>query len=134
MWSRPSMAEIRLRNCQVPMLLRTCGIWRHTSEQSLIRKEIPRERFRVVLNRHQKRALIGDSEIEKTIGQKIDWKVPNQYAHVVKAINGGDPVAQLSSSDVTKNLRDLASHLGAKPAPGEKKKESSGFLGLLGRS
>ena len=100
----------------------------------LTRKEIPRERFRVVLNRHQKRALIGDSEIEKTIGQKIYWKVPNQYAHVVKAINGGDPVAQLSSSDVTKNLRDMASHLGAKPAPGEKKKESSGFLGLLGRS
>jgi pilus assembly protein CpaE len=100
----------------------------------LTRKEIPRERFRVVLNRHQKRALIGDSEIEKTIGQKIYWKVPNQYAHVVKAINGGDPVAQLSSSDVTKNLRDLASHLGAKPVPGGKKKESSGFLGLLGRS
>jgi pilus assembly protein CpaE len=99
----------------------------------LTRKEIPRERFRVVLNRHQKRALIGDGEIEKTIGQKIYWKVPNQYAHVVKAINGGDPVAQLSSSDVTKNLRDLASNLGAKPAPGEKKKESSGFLGLLGR-
>src|SRR5437667_5417805 len=91
----------------------------------LTRKEIPRERFRVVLSRHQKRALIGDSEIEKTIGQKVFWKVPNQYAHVVKAINGGDPVAQLSSSDVTRNLRDLASTLGAKPAS-EKKKESSG--------
>ncbi|PYV46121.1 MAG: hypothetical protein DMG94_10895 [Acidobacteria bacterium] len=100
----------------------------------LTRKEIPRERFRVVLNRHQKRALISDGEIEKTIGQKIFWKVPNQYAHVVKAINGGDPVAQLSSSDVTKNLRELASSLGAKPSAHEKKKESSGFLGLLGRS
>ena len=99
----------------------------------LTRKEIPRERFRVVLNRHQKRALISDTEIEKTIGQRIFWKVPNQYAHVVKAINGGDPVAQLSSSDVTKNLRELASSLGAKPAAQEKKKESSGFLGLLGR-
>ena len=99
----------------------------------LTRKEIPRERFRVVLNRHQKRALISDTEIEKTIGQRIFWKVPNQYAHVVKAINGGDPVAQLSSSDVTKNLRELASSLGAKTAAQEKKKESSGFLGLLGR-
>jgi pilus assembly protein CpaE len=99
----------------------------------LTRKEIPRERFRVVLNRHQKRALISDTEIEKTIGQRIFWKVPNQYAHVVKAINGGDPVAQLSSSDVTKNLRELASSLGAKNAAQEKKKESSGFLGLLGR-
>jgi phage terminase small subunit len=50
----------------------------------------------------------------------------------VKAHNGGDPIALLSSSDVTKNLKDLASSLGAKPTP-EKKKESSGFLGLLGR-
>src|SRR5215469_7579166 len=98
----------------------------------LTRKEIPRERFRVILNRHQKRSLISDSEIEKTLNQKIYWKVPNQYAHVVKAINGGDPIALLSSSDVTKNLKELASSLGAKPAP-EKKKESSGFLGLLGR-
>jgi pilus assembly protein CpaE len=99
----------------------------------LTRKEIPRERFRVILNRHQKRSLISDSEIEKTIGQKIFWKVPNQYAHVVKAINGGDPIALLSSSEVTKNLRDLASTLGAKAAVGEKKKESSGLLGLFGR-
>lgn len=100
----------------------------------LTRKEIPRERFRVVLNRHQKRALISDGEIEKTIGQKIFWKVPNQYAHVVKAINGGDPVAQLASSEVTRNLREMASTLGAKATAPEKKKESSGFLGLLGRS
>jgi pilus assembly protein CpaE len=100
----------------------------------LTRKEIPKERFRVVLNRHQKRSLISDDEIEKTIGQRIFWKVPNQYAHVVKAINGGDPIASLSSSEVTKNLKDLASTLGAKPAGGvEKKKEGSGFLGLLGR-
>src|SRR5215469_6182575 len=99
----------------------------------LTRKEIPRERFRVVLNRYQKRSLISDSEIEKTIGQKIFWKVPNQYAHVVKAINGGDPIATLSSPDVTRNLRELASSLGAKATATEKKKESSGFLGLLGR-
>jgi pilus assembly protein CpaE len=99
----------------------------------LTRKEIPRERFRVVLNRHQKRGLISDGEIEKTIGQRIFWKVPNQYAHVVKAINGGDPIALISSSDVTRNLKDLASTLGAKPGTAEKKKESTGFLGLLGR-
>jgi pilus assembly protein CpaE len=100
----------------------------------LTRKEIPRERFRVILNRHQKKSLISEGEIEKTTGQRIFWKVPNQYAHVVKAINGGDPIAALSSSDVTKNLKELAFALGAKVAAnGEKKKEGSGFLGLLGR-
>jgi pilus assembly protein CpaE len=100
----------------------------------LTRKEIPKERFRVILNRHQKRSLIADGEIEKTIGQKLYWRVPNQYAHVVKAINGGNPVALLSGSEVTKNLSELASILGAKGAGTEKKKEGHGFLGLLGRS
>jgi len=52
---------------------------------------------------------------------------------VVKAINGGDPIALISSSEVTKNLKEMASTLGAKPGAAEKKKESSGFLGLLGR-
>src|SRR5215472_1028224 len=98
----------------------------------LTRKEIPQERFRVVLNRYQKRSLISDTEIEKTLGKRIFWKVPNQYAHVVKAINGGDPIAHLSSSEVTKNLKELATSLGAK-ATTPVKKESSGFLGLLGR-
>jgi pilus assembly protein CpaE len=88
----------------------------------LTRKEIPRERFRVVLNRHQKRSLISDGEIEKTLGQKIYWKVPNQYAHVVKVINGGDPIASLSSSEVIRNLKELASFLGAKPGNVEKRK------------
>jgi len=52
---------------------------------------------------------------------------------VVKAINGGDPIALISSSEVTKNLKDMASILGAKPGTAAKKKEGSGFLGLLGR-
>jgi pilus assembly protein CpaE len=103
----------------------------------LTHKEIPVERFRVVLNRHQKRSLITDGEIEKTLGQKIFWKIPNQYAHVVKAINGGEPIAQLSASEVAKSLTELAVQLGAKPSvadkKNDKKKENAGFLGLLGR-
>lgn len=98
----------------------------------LTQKEIPAERFRVVLNRHQKRSLITDSEIEKTLGQKIFWKIPNQYAHVVKAINGGEPIAQLSASEVAKSLAELAVQLGAKPA-NDKKKDGTGFRGFLGR-
>ena len=99
----------------------------------LTRKEIPPERFRVVLNRNQKRSLITDGEIEKTLGQKIFWKIPNQYAHIVKAINGGEPIAQLSTSEIAKSLTDLAVHLGAKPTATEKKKESASFRGFLGR-
>ena len=99
----------------------------------LTRKEIPPEHFRVVLNRHQKRSLISDNEIEKTLGQKIFWKIPNQYAHVVKAINGGDSIAQLATSDLAKSLSDLAVQLGAKSAATEKKKEGLGLRGFLSR-
>jgi pilus assembly protein CpaE len=99
----------------------------------LTQKEIPPERFRVVLNRYQKRSLISENEIEKTLGQKIFWKVPNQYAHVVKAINGGDTIAQLSTSEITKSLTDFALRLGAKTPTTEKKKESAGLRGFLGR-
>ncbi|MCU1269423.1 MAG: hypothetical protein JWN74_717 [Acidobacteriaceae bacterium] len=99
----------------------------------LTHKEIPPERFRVVLNRHQKRSLITDGEIEKTLGQKLFWKIPNQYAHIVKAINGGEPIAQLSTSEVAKSLTDLAMHLGAKPIATDKKKDNAGLRGFLGR-
>jgi pilus assembly protein CpaE len=94
----------------------------------LARKEIPPDRIRVVLNRHQKRGLITDEQIEKAIGQGIFWKVPNQYVQVVKTISGGDPVKQASSSDVTRNLNEWAGAVGRKA-----KKESRGILGLWSR-
>ena len=102
----------------------------------LMRKEVPSDRLRVVLNRHHKKSLISENEIEKSIGQKIYWKVPNGYAHVVKAINGGDPIAQLTSSEVARSLTDLAVQLGAKPAMTDKKiadKKKEGGFRFLGR-
>jgi pilus assembly protein CpaE len=99
----------------------------------LIPKQISQEKIRVVLNRHQKRGLISDSEIEKAIRKRIFWKVPNQYAHVVKTINGGDPVSQLSSSEVMRNLSEWAAALGKGPDLGQKAKESFGLLKFLNR-
>ena len=100
-------------------------------QEQLTRREKPGEQVRIILNRYQKRALIAENEIERTIGQKIYWKVPNHYAHVVKAINGGDILADVSSSEYSKSLKDLAAALGAKPSTDDRRK---GFLGLLGRS
>ncbi len=96
------------------------------------RKQIPQERIRVVLNRHQKRALVTEEQIEKVIKQKIFWKVPNQYAHVVKTIHGGDPIGEISNSDVTRNLSEWARVIGKKPGDA-RKKEGLGILGLWNR-
>jgi pilus assembly protein CpaE len=95
------------------------------------RKEIPREKIRVVLNRHSKRNVITDAQIEKVLDQKIYWRVPNQYPQVVKTIHEGDPIAQLSSSEVTRSLRDWAAEIGRKP--GSDSKKEGGLLGLWSR-
>jgi pilus assembly protein CpaE len=96
-------------------------------------KDIPRDKIRVVLNRHHKRNVISDAQIEKVLGQKIFWQVPNQYPQVVKTIHEGDPVGQLSSSEVTQNLKDWAENIGKKPRTEVKKKEGKGILGLWNR-
>jgi pilus assembly protein CpaE len=96
-------------------------------------KDIPRDKIRVVLNRHHKRNVISDAQIEKVLGQKIFWRVPNQYPQVVKTIHEGDPVGQLSSSEVTQNLKDWAENIGKKPRTEVKKKEGKGILGLWNR-
>ncbi len=95
-------------------------------------KQISQERVRVILNRHQKRSLITDEQIEKAIHRKIHWKVPNQYVHVMKTISGGNPISQISSSEVARNLHELAGAIGKKQS-GEEKKEKGGILGLWNR-
>jgi pilus assembly protein CpaE len=97
------------------------------------RKDIPREKIRVVLNRHHKRNVVTDDQIEKAIEQKIFWRVPNHYPQVVKAIHEGDPLAQLANSEVTRSLEKLAAEIGKKPGAEMQKKEGGGILGLWNR-
>jgi pilus assembly protein CpaE len=98
------------------------------------RKEIPADRMRVILNRHQTRGIITEAQIEKVIGQKIFWKVPNQYVQMLKSISGGDPLSQAGNSEVGRNLNEWAGMIGKKPTtPEEKEKKSRGILGIWGR-
>ncbi len=96
-------------------------------------KDIPRDKIRVVLNRHNKRNVVSDAQIEKVLEHRIFWRVPNQYPQVVKTIHEGDPVGQLSSSEVTRNLEQWAESIGKKPGSEAKKKEGKGILGLWNR-
>ncbi len=97
------------------------------------RKDIPREKIRVVLNRHHKRDVVTDAQIEKAIGQKIFWRVPNAYPQVVRTIHEGDPIAQLANSEVTRSLEQWATEIGGKPGTEMKKKDGGGILGLWNR-
>jgi pilus assembly protein CpaE len=97
------------------------------------KRDIPKDRIRIVLNRYQKRSVVSDAQIEKALGQRISWRVPNHYPQVVKTIHEGNPVAQLASSEVARNLKEWAGTIGKKPGGEEKKKEGGGILGLWNR-
>ena len=96
-------------------------------------KDIPRDKIRVVLNRQDKRNVISEAQIEKALQQKIFWRVPNQYPQVVKTIHEGDPISQISSSEVTRSLESWADSIGRRSGTEMKKEKSSGFLGLWNR-
>jgi pilus assembly protein CpaE len=98
--------------------------------QYLTAQGIPRDKIRVVMNRHHKRNVVSDDQIEKVIEQKIYWRVPNEYPAVVKAIHEGDPIAQRRNSDVTRSLEEWAKEIGKKPDESSYRKEGGGFLGL----
>jgi len=97
----------------------------------LSRADVPKDKIRVVLNRYEKRNIIADAQIEKVIEQKIHWRVPNHYPQVVKTIHAGDPIAQLTSSEVGTNLKEWAGAISRKP--GEEKRKEGGLFGFLGR-
>src|ERR1700739_2373282 len=99
----------------------------------LSQRGIARNKVRVVLHRYHKSNVVSEAQIEKVIEQKIFWRVPNQYPQVVKTIHEGDPIAQLSSSEVTRTLKAGAETFGRKPGTETKKKEGGGILGLWGR-
>ncbi len=99
----------------------------------LSNRGIPRNKIKVVLNRHHKSDAVTDAQIEKVIEQEIYWRIPNHYPQMVKTIYGGDPIAQLSSSEVIRSLHRWAEAIGKKAGTGTKKKEGNRILGLFNR-
>jgi MinD-like ATPase involved in chromosome partitioning or flagellar assembly len=96
-------------------------------------KDVPKEKIRVVLNRQDKKNVLSEAQIEKALQQKIFWRVPNHYPQVVKTIHEGDPVAQLSTSEVARSLEAWADSVGRKPNVEGRKEKSGGFLGFWNR-
>lgn len=99
----------------------------------LAEKDIPKEKIRVVLNRYHKKNVVSDAQVEKALKKEIFWRVPNQYPEVVKTIHEGDPVSQLSTSEVTRSLEAWAESIGKKPGTEAKKEKSGGILGFWNR-
>jgi pilus assembly protein CpaE len=82
------------------------------------RMGIDSSKIRMVVNRHVKKGNdIEPEEIEKALGLKVSWLVPNDFKNAIGAINFGEPVVlRAPRSDMSTSLIGLAASLTTKPS------------------
>ena len=93
----------------------------------------PDESIDIVLNRHSRKSILIDEEIESALRREITIKVPNNYGLIINAINAGMPLGPDHKSDLPIAIdywADLLMGRGAGAArPGN---GSRGWLSLFG--
>jgi pilus assembly protein CpaE len=90
---------------------------------ALRRMGIESTKIRIVVNRFVKKGWdIEPEEVERALGLKISWMVPNDFKNAIAAINYGEPVVlRAPKSEMSTSLAGLAQVLnGAQQAAGTK--------------
>jgi pilus assembly protein CpaE len=68
--------------------------------------------IRLLLNRHIKSKIIDVAAVEKALGTKVFWTLPNDYPTAISAINQGlSIVTSAPKTDLSRSYRDLAERL-----------------------
>lgn len=71
-----------------------------------------KEKTKIVINRYMENDEIRAEDVEEVLGQKIYWKIPNNYFTIMSAINKGIPVNNINAeSNVAQSYRELAAIL-----------------------
>lgn len=72
-------------------------------------RRYPQDKVKVVLNRYMENDEIKLEDIETTFGEKVYWKIPNNYFSIMEAINKGVTVSEVSTnSNIANSFRDFA--------------------------
>ncbi|HZL35428.1 MAG TPA: AAA family ATPase [Tepidisphaeraceae bacterium] len=84
----------------------------------LRRMGIESSKIRIVVNRYIKKGCdIEPDEVERSMGLKISWMIPNDFKNAIAAINFGEPVVlRAPKSEISMSLCGLASALNGKTA------------------
>lgn len=70
------------------------------------------EKIKLVLNRFMENDDIKASDIEEVVGQKVYWKIPNNYLTMMSAINKGVPVSEINSeANIAMNYKEFATRI-----------------------
>jgi pilus assembly protein CpaE len=85
---------------------------------ALRRMGIESSKIRIVVNRYVKKGWdIDPAEVERALGLKINWMVPNDFKNAIAAINYGEPVViRAPRADMSTSILGLAQSLHSKQA------------------
>lgn len=85
---------------------------------ALRRMGVESSKIRLVVNRFEKKGRdIEPEEVERALGLKISWMVPNDFKNAIGAINFGEPVVlRAPKSEISTSLRGLAATFGGRAA------------------
>jgi pilus assembly protein CpaE len=85
---------------------------------ALRRMGIESSKIRIVVNRYVKKGCdIEPAEVERALGLRISWMVPNDFKNAINAINFGEPVVlRAPRSEMSRSLGGLAGELHNKAA------------------
>jgi pilus assembly protein CpaE len=84
----------------------------------LRRMGIEASKLRIVVNRYVKKGCdIEPEEVERALGLKISWMIPNDFKNAIAAINFGEPVVlRAPRSEISTSLSALATQLNGRVA------------------
>ncbi len=69
------------------------------------------DRLRLILNRGDSRDEINEREITRALNQPIYWRLPNNYAAAIQAINKGRPIVEVNHTGLAASYRKLTQDL-----------------------
>ena len=75
-------------------------------------RRYPDNKVKVIINRYMENDEIKAEDIESTLGEKIYWKIPNNYFSIMEAINKGLTVSEVNSgSNISNSFKDFAAKI-----------------------
>jgi pilus assembly protein CpaE len=85
---------------------------------ALRRMGIEAAKIRIVVNRFVKKGWdIDPAEVERALGLKISWMIPNDFKNAIAAINYGEPVVlRTPRAEMSTSIIELAQSIGGKQA------------------
>ena len=73
-------------------------------------RRYPEDKVKIIINRFMENDEIKAEDIETTLGEKIYWKIPNNYFSIMEAINKGVTISEINpNSNIANSFRDFAS-------------------------